>query len=73
MATDKQKSKAAKKLAKDNKINSKEQYLEDILSMNTEVNQQIRDKKDDAKKPKQGGKESPQPQAESSNAASKSR
>lgn len=71
LATDKQKSNAAKKLAKDNKINSKDQYLKDILTMNTEVNQQIRDKKDDAKKPKQGGKESPQPQAESSKAASK--
>ena len=73
LATDKQKSNAAKKLAKDNKINSKDQYLKDILAMNTEVNQQIRDQKDDAKKPKQGGKESPQQQAESSSAASKSR
>lgn len=73
LATDKQKSNAAKKLAKDNKINSKDQYLKDILTMNTEVNQQIRDKKDDAKKPKQGGKESPQQQGESSNATSKRR
>ncbi|MEA5597121.1 hypothetical protein [Rivularia sp. UHCC 0363] len=73
LATDKQKSNAAKKLAKDYKINSKDQYLKDILTMNTEVNQQIREKTDGEKKPKQGGKQSPQQQASSSNVASKSR
>ncbi|MEM7580009.1 MAG: hypothetical protein AAF316_09165 [Cyanobacteria bacterium P01_A01_bin.80] len=73
LPTDEQKSNAAKEFAKSKGYESKEQYLEDISAMNTEVNQQIRQNKDDAKKPKQGGKESPQPQAESSNAASKSR